>query len=599
MKKKFNLALIAILVFIGIATIATSSASSNAPGSIQMGNGEQLEGYINGVSFPIKITSDGKYAYCLDKHKQTPANVVMSLSEAKDAGITYIMKNGYPAKSFTGNRNYDYYITQTAVWWYLDDTTGSSNLDSGFKSTGSDSYGLRHYVKELVNAAKDAKNAGYKDPSITISGADFKFSEDQKYYITDDIKITGVNVPGKITVTLIGAPEGATLINSNGGAVSSVNSGETVKIKVPASSISGVLAAMTIQAEAEGRVEKAYQYNPSDSVHQSVVMSTLYYISSPVKVTKVFKLGSASLEVTKVDEDTGKPLAGAKLRLINSDNETVAEWVTTTEAKHFSNLPEGNYTLIELEAPEGYVLSKSVYNIVLKNGNLTKMTFKNSKKAKGEVIIIKRDAATNEVLAGAVLVLKDANGNEVARWTTTTKGHSISGLDEGEYTIEEVSAPKGYIKSNEVRKVTIKSGESITVTYYNHKETIKSVIRILKVDGETGESLAGATMVLKDTEGNVVRTWKTTNEEYVIEDLQNGTYYLSEKEAPKGYVLSDEEIEIVVTENSGTQTFTFNNIPEVEVPNTESNASILAIVAGVVTAIVGAGIIYINVKKEN
>lgn len=599
MKKKFNLVLIAILVFIGIATIATSNASSTAPGSIQMGSGEQLGGYINGVSFPIKITSDGKYAYCLDKHKQTPANVVMSLSKAKDAGITYIMKNGYPAKSFTGNKYYDYYITQTAVWWYLDDTTGSSNLDSGFKSTGSDSYNLRGHVKALVNAAKDAKNAGYKNPSITISGADFKFSEDQKYYITDDIKITGVNIPGKITLSLIGAPAGTTIVNSNGSVVSSVNSGESVKIKVPASSISGVLAAMTIQAEAEGRVEKAYQYNPSDSVHQSVVMSTLYYISSPVKVTKIFKLGSASLEVTKVDEATGKPLAGAKLRLINSDKETVAEWVTTTEAKHFSNLPEGNYTLIELEAPEGYVLSKSVYNIVLTNGNLTKMTFKNSKKPKGEVIIVKRDAATNEVLAGAVLVLKDASGNEVARWTTTTNGHSISGLDEGEYTIEEVSAPEGYIKSNEVRKVTIKSGESITVTYYNHKETIKSVIRILKVDGETGESLAGATMVLKDTEGNVVRTWKTTNEEYVIEDLQNGTYYLSEKEAPKGYVLSDEEIEIVVTENSGTQTFTFNNIPEVEVPNTESNASILAIVAGVVTAIVGAGIIYINVKKEN
>ena len=46
MKKKFNLVLIAILVFIGIATIATSSASSNAPGSIQMGTGEQLEGYM-------------------------------------------------------------------------------------------------------------------------------------------------------------------------------------------------------------------------------------------------------------------------------------------------------------------------------------------------------------------------------------------------------------------------------------------------------------------------------------------------------------------------------------------------------------------------
>ena len=42
-----------------------------------------------------------------------------------NAGVAYILENGYPNKHFTGDSNKDYYITQLAVWWYLDDTTGS------------------------------------------------------------------------------------------------------------------------------------------------------------------------------------------------------------------------------------------------------------------------------------------------------------------------------------------------------------------------------------------------------------------------------------------------------------------------------------------
>ena len=60
------------------------------------------------------------------------------------------MVNGYPNKSFTGDRLKDYYITQTALWWYLDDTAGGTNLGNSFKTNGSDPYNLRPYIKDLV-----------------------------------------------------------------------------------------------------------------------------------------------------------------------------------------------------------------------------------------------------------------------------------------------------------------------------------------------------------------------------------------------------------------------------------------------------------------
>ena len=140
----------------------------------------------------------------------------------------------------------------------------------------------------------------------------------------------------------------------------------------------------------------------------------------------------------------------------------------------------------------------------------------------------------------------------------------------------------------------------MTVTFYNQKEEVpfKSTVQIRKVDGETGENLAGASMVLKDAEGNVVKSWVTTNEDMIIEDLQPGKYYLSETEAPEGYVLSTEIMEIEVTLNGGTVIVTFFNTPEVEVPNTDSNISTLAIMLGIITIAVGGSLVYINYKKE-
>ena len=72
------------------------------------------------------------------------------------------MEHGYPKTSITGDSSKDYYITQTAVWWYLDDTTGSSNLTKAFKETSSDPNNIRKYVKDLVAGAKQARVFHYQ-----------------------------------------------------------------------------------------------------------------------------------------------------------------------------------------------------------------------------------------------------------------------------------------------------------------------------------------------------------------------------------------------------------------------------------------------------
>ena len=151
MKRLFKMIFVVVLAILNFVTLLPVEAASSAPSTITMGQGTQLSGYVSGTQFSTKVTTDGKYAFCTDITKKTPNGMKMSLVESKDAGLAYIIENGYPHKSFTGNKNYDYYITQSAVWWYLDDTTGSSNLSNSFKTNGSDPYGLRPYIKKLVN----------------------------------------------------------------------------------------------------------------------------------------------------------------------------------------------------------------------------------------------------------------------------------------------------------------------------------------------------------------------------------------------------------------------------------------------------------------
>ena len=131
MKKTIKMLFIALISIFATFTSIVYAATS-APSTITMGTGRTLTGYVNGTYFSTKVTSDGKFAYCTDITKNTPNGLKMTLVEAKDAGLTYIIENGYPNKKFTGNSDKDYYITQTAVWWYLDDTTGSANLSTKF-----------------------------------------------------------------------------------------------------------------------------------------------------------------------------------------------------------------------------------------------------------------------------------------------------------------------------------------------------------------------------------------------------------------------------------------------------------------------------------
>lgn len=80
-----------------------------------------------------------------------------------------------------------------------------------------------------------------------------------------------------------------------------------------------------------------------------------------------------------------------------------------------------------------------------------------------EVLISKTDLGGTE-LAGAYIVVKDADGKVVDEWESTTKAHVLS-LPEGTYTMVETVAPKGYKQvTTEIRFTVDKDGKVTLLT---------------------------------------------------------------------------------------------------------------------------------------
>ena len=66
------------------------------------------------------------------------------------------------------------------------------------------------------------------------------------------------------------------------------------------------------------------------------------------------------ISITKVDADTGKPLAGAKLQILDKDGKVVVEWTSDDKAHVIGLLPVGDYVLHEESAPKGYAKAEDI-----------------------------------------------------------------------------------------------------------------------------------------------------------------------------------------------------------------------------------------------
>lgn len=314
-----------------------------------------------------------------------------------------------------------------------------------------------------------------------------------------------------------------------------------------------------------------------------------------------------NITVSKYAVNTKDELNGGSFIITDELNDTIAQWSHDGKAYEINNLRQAEtegkyveYTLTEIESPNGYLIANpitfavdyygDVYKVITKDGNKTYELIKDNH-------IIMEDTPSNvsienveknnhgKYVENAKFVIYDTNdavddnGNikEVVNITTTTKPNEIIGKlqPNHEYCIIETETPTGYF---DAEPITFKIGNDGYV-YINDAKVNNNLITIesdftkininLK-DKNTDKYLPNAKMELyyyvPDEEDNeteveekkLVASWTSKEQAHYIEKLLPGRYELVEKEEPNGYVPTD-SIVFDIEETGDTQEVTMHN----------------------------------------
>ena len=280
------------------------------------------------------------------------------------------------------------------------------------------------------------------------------------------------------------------------------------------------------------------------------------------------------LEITKVVTGTDQVIAGVRFEVSYADGEKVGEYETNDAGRIFiPDLEPGIYSVKEISVPDEYILDPTVQNVKLEAGKTARLLFSNERKPGLE--LIKLDSQTLSPLAGAELRVTKAENNElVGEYVTQVNGRVfIPNLEPGVYVVEETKAPDGYVLDPQKQNVTLKAGETASVTFYN---TIKAGLEILKVDEDTGAPLDGAKIRLSTAEGAVIGEYITQGGGRIfVEDLEPGLYVLEETAAPGGYILDPQRRTVQIEAGRTTKvSFTNKQAPGLEILKTDSETGL-------------------------
>ena len=150
------------------------------------------------------------------------------------------------------------------------------------------------------------------------------------------------------------------------------------------------------------------------------------------------------VQISKTDITGDQEIPGAKLTILDENDQVVESWTSTEEPHYVEKLPIGRYTLREEQAPKGFILTADVSFEVKDTGEIQTVVMKDDT-AKGKVILNKTDKETGEPLKGVEFELRDSKGKVLETLKTDAAGHAESSLYEiAEYKDGKFTGEKKY-----------------------------------------------------------------------------------------------------------------------------------------------------------
>ena len=243
-------------------------------------------------------------------------------------------------------------------------------------------------------------------------------------------------------------------------------------------------------------------------------------------------------------------------------------------------LPLGSYHIAETKPPYGYAGTDAAFDVTLAWDNQTQeivaadaVEFHNERE-KAKVGIYKTDLESGKYLAGAVFNLYtaddiyDADGSlvfaagELVATSPETNAdgytyfdcdipirgeqygsstHKDAATNSGKYIVKEIRAPLGYYVNEEPMEVTFTyDGQAVQVLESTCTDK-PTEMWVNKRDLTNDEELPGATLTIKDADGNIVESWVSTETPHRVTGLHLGdAYTLTDTRPADGYALAND-----------------------------------------------------------
>ncbi|WP_409969701.1 SpaA isopeptide-forming pilin-related protein [Bengtsoniella intestinalis] len=268
-------------------------------------------------------------------------------------------------------------------------------------------------------------------------------------------------------------------------------------------------------------------------------------------------------------EDSSIVLAGAEFEISylsgtsGTGGTVIGRYTTSANGSvTVTGLEPGTYVIEEVVAPSGYELNTATQTVYISGDEQAVVTvdFRNYKMA--DLVIMKQDSVTGEMLSGAKFKVTYSDGTVVGNsngyYTTDANGLiTISELEHNATVIvQEVTAPDGYLLDETPQTIQLSQGDAYVLTFENDP---MGGLRITKTDAEDGDRISGVKFEISHMNGELIGTYTTdSNGRIYLTGLENGWYTVVETQAADGYILDDTPYNVEVTAGE-TATLTIEN----------------------------------------
>ena len=272
------------------------------------------------------------------------------------------------------------------------------------------------------------------------------------------------------------------------------------------------------------------------------------------------------MKIIKRDAMSGKPIAGTVFSIKSvTGNFSTSVTTGTDGSATLSSIPADVYVVREESVPEPYIVSNTEQTVALRPGQTSEVTFVDYEKPGLEVI--KKNIANGEPLEGVTYRIEQIDGSYSTTAATDSHGRIfLDSIPVGTYRVTEINVPSHVILCPIPQEVSLKAGETSTVTFFN---ALKPTLEIRKVDSVTGDPVKGAKFQIwyasnhTDTgELNDLGVHYTDESgKIILPEVQDGWYKVTELEPAPGYSIKEPATQECFISGGESKVLTFENTP--------------------------------------